>query len=197
MGVIVPVGFGVVRVLVGVNGSPDVDVMTIGYDGDVAEDPSVDASEVDVILRATGRPFATANFSSDYRYLGVECMRMTATGPITGVATQNILGTKSAQAAPPNVSVLIQKNTARGGRKGKGRMFTPFMFTSRTNIDAAGVISGSDVTTIQSLWASAFTALATSDVVPVLLHSDGSTPDLITSITVKSLVATQRRRLHR
>jgi hypothetical protein len=197
MGVIVPVGFGIVRILVGVNGSPDVDVMTIGYDGDVDEDPSVDASEVNVILKAAGRPFLPANYSSDYRYLGVECMRMTATGPITGTAVENIIGTKSAQAAPPNVAVLIQKNTARGGRKGKGRMFTPFMFTSRTNIDAGGVISSSDVTSIQSIWASAFTALAASDVKPALLHSDGSTPDLITSITVKSLVATQRRRLHR
>jgi hypothetical protein len=171
--------------------------MTFGYHGDVAEDPTVDASEVDVILRASGRPFLAANFSSRWRYLGVECTRMTATGPITGVAVQNLIGTTSLSTVPINCAMLIQKNTARGGRKGKGRMFVPCFGFSESNVDELGVITTGTVASQQALWSSAFTALAASDVKPALLHSDGSAVDLITSITVKQIIATQRRRLKR
>lgn len=197
MGVIVPVGFGICKMMWQLSGSSDVFISTFGYDGDVDEDPVVDAGEVNVILKATGRPCNAGNMSSSYIYLGVECMRMTATGPISGTAPESQVGTSSLSPCPPNCSLLIQKSTTRGGRKGKGRMYVPIFNKSESDIEKDGSILTGNLATLQGYWGGAFTALAASDVKPALLHSDGSTPDLITAWTVKPLIATQRRRLRR
>ena len=84
-----------------------------------------------------------------------------------------------------------------GGRKGKGRMYVPIFNKSESDIEKDGSILTGNLATLQGYWGGAFTALAASDVKPALLHSDGSTPDLITAWTVKPLIATQRRRLRR
>jgi hypothetical protein len=195
MGVIIPVGFGLAKIMGTISGANKVFVSTWGYDGDVAEVPATDASEIDVILRATGRPFATANFSSQWTYLGVECIRMTATGPISGVAPQSIVGGTSTATVPINCATLLDKHTARGGRKGRGRCFLPPIWWSEANVDSLGNATSTVQSSAQALWASALTALLASDTPPVLLHSDGSTPDPITSWDVKALMATQRRRM--
>lgn len=172
-------------------------ISTFGYDGDVAEDPFVDAGEIDTIMRATGRPAKPAEYSNTMWWRGVEVTRMTATGPIQGSAPQAIPGTKSAPPVPVNSSFLLQKQTGRGGRQGRGRCFLPPIWTDESNVSASGVITSFDLGLIQALWTNALTDLLASDCPPVLLHADGSTPDPILSWTVSSVVATQRRRLRR
>lgn len=122
---------------------------------------------------------------------------MTSTGPITGSKLRNVTGTKSALTVPINSALLLQKTTARGGRMGRGRCFLPPIWTAEGNIDQSGVVTSFDLSGIQTLWDSALTALLASDCPPVLLHSDGSTPDPITSWTVNQTLATQRRRMRR
>lgn len=197
MGVIVPVGYGIVKILTQLVGSTEVFISSFGYEGDVAEDPVVDAAEVNVIMKASGRPFAPGNYSTGWTYLGIECMRMTASGPIVGSAPEAVVGTSSLSTCPPNCALLIQKSTTRGGRKGKGRMYVPILNKSESDIERDGSILTGNLATLQGYWGNAFTALVGSDVKPVLLHSDGSTPDVITAWTVKPLIATQRRRLRR
>lgn len=195
MGVIVPVGYGVISILTRLVDVDRTFVTTFGYDGDASDDPVTDAAEVNTILKASGRPLAPGNYSTGYVYLGVHAMRMTATGPIVGEAPESIVGTSSLTSMPPNCALLLSKVTTRGGRKGKGRMYLPPFNISESNVERDGSILTGNLATVQAYWASAFTALAASDVKPALLHSDGSTPDLITSWSVKALIATQRRRL--
>lgn len=197
MGVVIPVGFGIMRLKWAVVGSVQEMICTIGYDGDVAEVPNTDADEINTIMEATGRPAKPAEYSSGYQWRGVEVTRMTSTGPITGSKLRNVTGTKSALTVPINSALLLQKTTARGGRMGRGRCFLPPIWTAEGNIDQSGVVTSFDLSGIQTLWDSALTALLASDCPPVLLHSDGSTPDPITSWTVNQTLATQRRRMRR
>jgi hypothetical protein len=101
---------------------------------------------------------------------------------------------------PPNVAVLVHKRTPRGGRRGRGRFFIPW-FVGETDIDEAGVITPAQVNAL-SIACEVFRAALASNAVPmVILHEDGKTapgaPDLVSSLYVDRLVATQRRRLGR
>ena len=197
MGVEIPVGFGQARVKCGFHGAADDFVITWGYDGDVAEDPAVDAEEIAVILEATDRPFKPAKYSNEISFRGVDVTRMTATGPIVGSAFRAVAGTNAIKGVPVGSAYLLQKHTARGGRMGRGRCFLPPIWIDENNVSMAGVITAFDLGALQTLWNNALTDLLASDCPPVLLHSDGSTPDPITSWTVNSLCASQRRRMRR
>lgn len=111
-----------------------------------------------------------------------------------------IAGARSGAVDKQNVAVLIRKNTAIGGRLGKGRMF----ISGVINGDAtdAGVLT----TTARNNWdtaAAAFLALVDDDPQLVLFHDvDSSNPFFgegtpVTSLTTQSTLATQRRRLRR
>lgn len=195
MGVVIPVGYGQVRVMTGFIGSTKRWQTTWGYHGDVAEVPNTDAAEIAAILTATGRPWKPAEYSLATSIFSVDVTRMTSTGPIMGTAPLGVPGSKSVTAVPINTSFLLQKSTARGGRKGRGRCFLPPIWTAENNVDAQGIITTFDLNAMNALWSSALTALLASDCPPVLLHEDGSTPDPITSWAVTPLCATQRRRM--
>jgi hypothetical protein len=196
MSVIIPVGYGLAKVNVGIIGAEPY-IFTFGFDGDVAEDPSADAAEIDTIMRAAGRPFVAANFSSQWSYRGVDVTRMTATGPTLGTSATTVVGSASLATAPPQVAMILAKHTARGGRMGRGRCFLPPIWIAENNLDASGIWATSNLTTVQAFFTSLLTALLASDCPPVLLHSDGSTPDAITSWTLEPACATQRRRMKR
>lgn len=197
MGVQIPVGYGLVKCRWGLVGSVEEMIVTWGYEGDIAFDPLVDAGEINTIMIASNRPANPAKYSSSFSWRGVECTRMTVTGPISAQAGSTTNGTAVFPCPPPQVAYLLQKRTARGGRMGRGRCFLPPIFTDETNVNTAGVISGFDLAALQTLWDNALTALQASDCPPVLLHADGSTPDAITSWQISDLVATQRRRIRR
>lgn len=101
---------------------------------------------------------------------------------------------------PPNCAVLVHKRTARGGRRGRGRLFIPWC-VNETDVDEAGIILAAKVTSLQTAMAAFLTALSTNTVPMVVLHNAGLTapgpPDLVTSMTVDRLISTQRRRLGR
>lgn len=101
---------------------------------------------------------------------------------------------------PPNCAVLFHKTTARGGRRGRGRMYFPWS-VSETNVDEAGGITGSIVTahtTAATNWRLALTAASCP---LVLLHEEGKTavppPDAVTGMVCDPRIATQRRRIGR
>lgn len=197
MGVIIPTGFGLAKLKFKQLGASEDMIVTWGFDGDVAEVPATDAAEIHAIMVATGRPCAAVQFSSLWRFNGVDVIRQTATGPISGSSTGYMNGGTSLSTAPPNTALLLRKNTARGGRMGKGRCFLPPLWIAENNLDEYGAWAGSNISTAQALWDSALTALLASDCPPVLLHSDGSTPNAITSWTLQGTAATQRRRMRR
>jgi len=135
--------------------------------------------------------------STSWVFVGVDITQEAGSGPLVGSATSAVTGSNAISPCPPNVCFLLKKNTARGGRKGKGRGFLPPIWIAENNVDAAGVLAGTNLTALNVLWANALTDLASASKPAVLLHSDGSTPDVITSWFVEPVVATQRRRLVR
>lgn len=121
-------------------------------------------------------------------------------GDIVGSHVNTTAGAYNGTCPPPNVATLVHKRTARGGRRGRGRLFLPWMI-GEANVDEAGIISPSDVTTLQAACTTWLNALSAATTPMVLLHREGKTvipaPDPVVQLSVGALVATQRRRLGR
>lgn len=119
---------------------------------------------------------------------------------LIGSAVNTIAGTAGLSSPPPNVAVLIYKRTARGGRRGRGRLYVPW-FVGSTNMTEDGVIAAATITALATSIGTWFTALQTRNVPMYLLHSPGKTtpgaPNEVTSLVLSNVVATQRRRLIR
>lgn len=108
----------------------------------------------------------------------------------------NELGLATGDSLPPNVSMLVKKSTAAGGRMNQGRFFVPG--APEAHATSGGQLSGAFVTDMQNRWTAFHTELEEADMPMILLHSSdagGDSPRLITSLSVQSLLATQRRRL--
>lgn len=118
-----------------------------------------------------------------------------ATGP-EAFAGASIAGTTEGNVEPPNVAIIIRKNTDLGGRHGRGRMFSPGVFE---NFDVAGgTLTPTEVTRQKTAWDAFFAAQALRTLTPVLLHTATEIlPTAVTSISVEALLATQRRRLRK
>lgn len=120
-----------------------------------------------------------------------------ATGP-SGTFSINSAGLWSTAAAGPNTSYLLHKNTAFGGRAGKGRMYLPGVAESAVNV--SGVIDSGVASSITADWSDTLLALGIQGAEAVVLHGDNSpitTPTPITSVAIDATSATQRRRLRR
>jgi len=126
--------------------------------------------------------------------------------PLVYVAESGAVGGKGVTGVPPNCAVLVHKRTARGGRRGRGRLFIPFLIGT-SDVAETGILQGSQRTTWQTMCNTILTALTTQGVPMVVLHSASeqgvgapTTPGLpnkVTSLVVDPLVSTQRRRLGR
>lgn len=103
-------------------------------------------------------------------------------------------GSPGLLALPPNNAVLIRKVTAAGGRRGTGRMYVPAMI--ETEVDSSGLISGASQANMQAGANGTFADLEDSSVPMYVLHDvAGPAPNLVTALSVQSLIATQRRRI--
>jgi hypothetical protein len=119
---------------------------------------------------------------------------------IVHVGTFATVGAATLSSLPPNCAVLVHKGTARGGRRGRGRLFLPWC-VAITDVDEAGIIATSAMTSRQNAMNAFLTQLAVQTVPMVLIHDQGLTapgaPDLVTYLNVDKLISTQRRRLGR
>lgn len=119
---------------------------------------------------------------------------------LIGVSDVTSAGGATLASPPPNVAVLVHKRTNRGGRRGRGRWFLPWYLTE-TDVDEAGQILTAAVTPIQAALTLTLNNLSAQGNPMVILHEPGLTsagvPDVVHTLTVDRLVATQRRRLGR
>ncbi len=117
----------------------------------------------------------------------------------TGVAIERSYahaGLKNTEVDSPQVTILVRKVTARGGRQGRGRMFHPGVEEGSTL--SGGLFLASALASLITSFENFRTDLANAAVPMVLLHNDPLLlPDTITSLDVQQLVATQRRRLRK
>jgi hypothetical protein len=126
--------------------------------------------------------------------------------PVSFVGTVSDEGAIAGNMLPSNCALLVGKQTLTGGRRGRGRMFIPWVLPEG-DVDDVGVISGGTVATMIGAAEDFLEALSEpgpdSDATPMfLLHnSEGETPapapSEVVGLTVSSLIATQRRRLGR
>lgn len=120
--------------------------------------------------------------------------------PYIEVVNTNESGKSANKTLPANNAVLVHKQTTRGGRRGRGRLFIPWVVDG-TSTSESGTISDYARNAIQDNIDRWYDYLVDADVPMVVLHSPGRTapglPDRVTGLAVSNLVATQRRRLGR
>lgn len=121
-----------------------------------------------------------------------------------------VAGTFSGADLPPQVAVLIKKNTGIGGKKNRGRIYVPWQVPGSV-VDERGTILAANVTAIQSNFTALLLQMQT-DLAPMCIPNKtlvltppdvhphvtaiNAGPNVIT-LTVETVVATQRRRLPR
>lgn len=197
MGVIIPEGFYQAAYSFTVQGAVKDTVTTLG--GSSLDLGSQTAEEIaDVlygIVSTSGNVFAANAMTNKWTFQGVTVTLMTGTGPIVASHIEPYVGTISADNPPSNCCILVKKNTAAGGRKNRGRMYVPAAVMGESSVDAAGFLGTGVQAAYQTQWDAFKSALDADDQVPALLHSDATAPTEITSFSVESQIATQRRRL--
>lgn len=189
MGTFVPPGFGLISVEYSLVGDPEPMFTTWGVTlTDVPTPADLLAYYITDVQELTHM------MSTDYTAIAIHCAVGQDGGP--PVLVDRALadaGTGSAAACPQNVAVLIKKQTALGGRHGRGRTFWPGIPEGQVN--SAGVIGSTALGDWQDA-ANFLEAFTDPFGPPVLLHVDASiTPTPITGFLVDGRVATQRRRL--
>jgi hypothetical protein len=197
MGVQIPVGFGIAKLRWKILTQPDEQIVTIGYAHTVTNTAQDDADDIYAAAAASPGPLNQGKYSTKYQRVGVEVTHVDALGPHTAEHVDRLTGTGTGTPLTSNTSVLVRKETALGGRHGRGRMFVPGIQVSEIDVDESGLIGTTDLTAIQVTWTAFFDAMVASTCLPVLLHADGSTPNAITALRVQPIVATQRRRMRR
>lgn len=115
-------------------------------------------------------------------------------GTFAGVESGGIGNTGTS----PAVALLVQKRTAVGGRKGRGRMYVPGL--DEVAVNAQGSIPEVNRATWEVAFQALHDRLTAVNQDPVLLHAAPGVfqpPHPITSFSVSATVATQRHRQRR
>lgn len=169
--------------------------------GGILEDAPTPA-EIAVELRAAAAtvtgydgPYNGSSMSNQWTFEGVSVSLMTADGPLVGEAFTPIPGQVALPTVPINCSSLFTKNTSSGGRRNKGRAYIPPVDYGESNVSAAGQIDSTEIEAINERYEGMLARIVDFDLLPTLWHSDGGAGTRITSLTLGSTIATQRRRL--
>lgn len=118
----------------------------------------------------------------------------TTTGPSADSATASP-GSASGNTCPPQVTALLRKITALGGRAGRGRLYFPGV--PEAQVSGSGLLSDAWVNGLAAEMDATMAQIAIGLAIPVLLHAAGSpisTPTPITGFSTAGRCATQRRR---
>jgi len=180
-------------------GDAEAMVVTIGIDSGAEEDPEALADDVLSDLVGSGTIFASGSFSDQYDIGPFVASIMTSTGPQIGTGTTFESGSNpGVLPVPSNCAILVQKRTARGGRKGRGRAYFPPIYPTENSVNPNGDLFSTTLTAWQDAMNEFHTTLAASGRPMVLLHSEEAgaiAPDPVTSLVVAPKIATQRTRL--
>lgn len=108
-----------------------------------------------------------------------------------------VAGGIASDPVPANTSVLVHKATGLIGRNHRGRLYVPGI--AETWMDGAGSnLTAPHLATLETAFLDWIAQLITDKLDLAVLHRNpATTPDLVTDVTVRSLVATQRRRLRK
>lgn len=191
MGVIIPVGYGQISWEMGGPQLPTGGTVTLGFEnaGSLSAQEAADNAIVTWVARI--RPI----ISDDV----IGCVARVKLGPdSTGpqaTSASALGGQNTGEGILPSVSILVQKVTALGGRRNRGRMYWPGL--NEDEVDSSGNINGTAATAWSGAMGSVFADLVADGMPPVVLHSDSGAPTPCTTFNVLTIAATQRQRLRR
>lgn len=196
MSVVLPDDYGLASLKWTVTGISEFMVVTFGVFHPTAP-PADWPVDINTALIASNLAKAASQFVG-WTYGTCTVSYGTPSGPIVYEDTVSNPGSRAGESMAVNSCVLVRKNTGVGGRANRGRMFSPPINLSEAKVSKAGVIDPVDQAAIQADWSSFLTELNTAGYSMVILHSDPLlAPTIVNSLTVESIIATQRRRLHR
>lgn len=191
----IPEGFANVRFVYSLSGVADEMSFAIGVSPPTASEASEIAFAADTAYAAAGFGGSPGMYVG-WSYLGTRVVKKFGGQPQVGDYVIASVGSAAGQTVPPNCSLLVKKNTALGGRKGRGRLFVPPYGLADTMVSNAGFLEDAQRGILQTAWDSLITELNANNLVPTLFHSDPlDLPTTITSFTVQAQLATQRRRM--
>ena len=188
---VIPVGYGQANLKFGGAGYPSGAECTWGFKNDAASSASVLAD-----LIGTMWDDSLQSMTPDAVTLDSVLVKLgpNATGEFAEVAVA-IAGTDDAGDVVPNMCALVRKNTALGGRRGRGRLYWPI---GEATVGDGGALSGTYVTNSTTNWNLFLTSLATNEIPMYLLHNASlPAPTAVNSMSTQAVAATQRRRLRR
>jgi len=190
---IIPDGYGQVNMIFGGASAPRGAQVVFGVDNSIV---TASAAAIAALAVDAWNTQLLGHQSINLTLVSARCkLGPNETGSQAEVAS-GAVGGANASSLEPQVAVLATKNTARGGRKGRGRMFIPGYEDTTLNSD--GTVNSGVFANIQDDLDSWLTAFSDATVPLVLLHNDpADDPDEITSISLQLLGATQRRRLRK
>jgi len=205
MTLVIPLGFAEVSVEMRNDADPEPWYITFGIDiTEAGGDTDLMHETVSAALIAGIQP----SLSTSTTITGAKYRIGQASGPPLAVDySLSLDGASSAQRLPQNCALLVRKQTLRAGRPGKGRFFVPSV--PEGSVSEIGVLETDYKNTMQAQMGDMWTILTYGPEDPpvgppcpmVLLHNSGTPggvdPDLVTSLQVQSVIATQRRRLRR
>jgi len=126
--------------------------------------------------------------------------------PLSVEGSVTDVGEETGAMMPPNSNLLVKKQTALGGRRGRGRCFIPWVLQDAAVSDVGQIDSGS-LAVRQSdaeSWLAVLdsTTVATYETPMYLLHDTRGAgtepaPSLVTALSVPSLISVQNRRIGR
>lgn len=193
-----PPGFGDVSVKLTLTGFNRSAYITFGIDP-TGTDPDLVAQACYTSLAGAGALFSQLDSNV---MIAETRVRLGTDGgeDLLGTHVTTTTGGRSGASVPPNVSLLVHKRTARGGRRGRGRWYIPWLLLT-TQVAEDGTLNAGVIGPLQTAMNTTLTALTTNNVPMCVLHEPGTTaegaPNVVTSLTVSNIVATQRRRLGR
>lgn len=140
---------------------------------------------------------STVNLKSTYvRYGSDDGTGLSATDFTQGT------GASSSAPASPGVALLIRHQTGLGGRRGRGRWFMPGVLEPQ--VDGAGTVLSTFVTSVNAALATMLTNLSTQGIplavghrYPALQTTGRLAPNVIIESRLDSRLATQRKRQRR
>jgi hypothetical protein len=193
-----PAGYADVSIQLQNVATPRPAYITFGIDPS-GTDPFTIANSIGGTWAAAGSMFTLID--TEVTMTGVRVSLGTDGGEdVIGQTSTTVAGTRSGVSMPCNVAALVHKVTARGGRRGRGRLFIPWVLNS-LDVSESGIILTSRLTTMTTALNVWLNGLATGPGPMCILHGPGKTlpgpPNVVTSLVADKLVGTQRRRLGR
>lgn len=195
----IPLGFAEIRWFFTGSGAPTGAATTLGAEVTLPTTPQAKVEEAHDAFGDEVMPFLVQNVGLSRTELKFGPEQTGITVETSGERSGGVLTPQAA----PNLAYLVIKQTALGGRRGKGRLYLPGV--AEAAVDQAGNVLSSQVSTLDDAFEALRLRLVAIGLEPHLLHdppqgqnpSPQPPPTEIVSFSASAVAATQRRRMRR